>query len=678
MTCPEKQTIIKRKDLEARLFALFLFFMSYMKGFYMKKIFESGKFEIGCNYWASHAGIEMWHDWREDIVEADIARLEAQNVRIMRIFPLWSDFQPIKMHYAWANLEREMRIGEDLPDKSTPEGRAGIDPVMVERFETFCRIAEKHGMKLIVGLLTGWMSGRMFVPAALERLDLLNDAEAVMWEIRYVRYMVGRFKNEDCILAWDLGNECTCLGKDKDRYSFYRWVADISMAIKCEDGTRPVVSGMHGTFPNKENSRTPEVIGELTDIQTTHPYPLFTRFCNTDPITGIKSALHATAESLMYEGIGGKPCIVEEIGTLGNMLCSDENAASYARVSAFSSYAHDLRSFLWWCANEQSMLVHTPYDWNSVERELGLFYADGTPKPVCRELSALQTFADEFEKNESKLPRRITDALCILSEDQDPWAAAYGTFLLAKEAKLDVEFINGANGVIPDARVYLIPSADSDTVLNLGILKKIYKKVEDGATLYISNDIAMLSGFEALTGNRIETRVTNGASYDVEIPGTNEKIRLDAKANLTMTSVRSKVLCADENGSPALTVCNYGKGKVYFCAYPLERIAATRPDAVSGQLYRFYEALGIRNPAKCTHCENKFLGITEHEVSENKRIITLINYDKDTSVNEITLTGGWHFEKAYTNGDISLAEPTENGFRLLCEHNNGVFVVIEK
>lgn len=148
----------------------------------MKKIFESGKFEIGCNYWASHAGIEMWHDWREDVVEADIARLEAQNIRIMRVFPLWSDFQPIKMHYAWANLEREMRIGEDLPDKSTPEGRAGIDPVMVERFETFCRIAEKHGMKLIVGLLTGWMSGRMFVPAALERLDLLNDAEAVMWE----------------------------------------------------------------------------------------------------------------------------------------------------------------------------------------------------------------------------------------------------------------------------------------------------------------------------------------------------------------------------------------------------------------------------------------------------------------------------------------------------------------
>ena len=37
-----------------------------------QKLFESGKFFTGCNYWASHAGTNMWHDWQPDVVESDL------------------------------------------------------------------------------------------------------------------------------------------------------------------------------------------------------------------------------------------------------------------------------------------------------------------------------------------------------------------------------------------------------------------------------------------------------------------------------------------------------------------------------------------------------------------------------------------------------------------------------
>ena len=64
---------------------------------------------------------------------------------------------------------------------------------MIERFQYFADRAEENGLKLVVGLVTGWMSGRLFVPPALEGLNVLTDPLAIQWETRLVRYFVKRF-----------------------------------------------------------------------------------------------------------------------------------------------------------------------------------------------------------------------------------------------------------------------------------------------------------------------------------------------------------------------------------------------------------------------------------------------------------------------------------------------------
>ncbi len=636
------------------------------------KIFTEGKFEIGCNYWASHAGIEMWSRWDEAVVEADLKRLKDAKIRIIRMFPLWPDFQPIKMHYKGALDECEMRIGEDPLDLSTPEGRAGVDPVMVERFETFCRLAEKYDMKLVVGLLTGWMSGRMFVPTPFERFNLHTNPEAVMWEIKFVRYMVRRFKNEKAILAWDLGNECNCLSRS-NKYEFTRWCADISMAIRSEDGTRPVVSGMHGLRVANEERNDIRMLREEFDVDTTHPYPLFTPHCNTDPIGEMKSCLHATAESVMTSDISGNPCIVEEIGTLGTMMVSDEIGGYYARASAISSWAHDLRCFLWWCANEQSLLTHTPYDWNAVERELGLFRLDGTPKPVCESLTSVQTFVDGFEAEFGKLPARITDAVCVLTREQDTWAAAYGTFLLAKQAGLDLKFCF-ADDTLPDSDVYLIPSINGTATMNKAKYEQIFAKVAEGATLYMSNDSMVISDFERISGNRVDTSVRAGYTYSVDLP-CGEKAALQADANIVFTPVRSEVICRDENGNAAFTVAPYGKGKVYYCNYPIERIAGTKPNAIDMPLYSFYTAMDIKNPAKISSRDDRFVGITEHVLPDGRQLLVMINYDKNDREANVSI-GGRKLEKVLTMSDKTSHEATSDGFKINIEHNSCAVAVI--
>ncbi len=55
------------------------------------------------------------------------------------------------------------------------------------------------------------MSGRLFVPPALESRNVITDPIAILWETRFVRAFVRNFKDHPAVLAWDLGNECNCL-----------------------------------------------------------------------------------------------------------------------------------------------------------------------------------------------------------------------------------------------------------------------------------------------------------------------------------------------------------------------------------------------------------------------------------------------------------------------------------
>ncbi|MBU3113319.1 hypothetical protein [Clostridium lacusfryxellense] len=145
-----------------------------------KLIEDSGKFFTGCNYWASHAGTAMWSDWKPEVVDNDLKRLFEEGLEVLRIFPLWPDFQPIEMLYTSEGQEVEYRFGEELlPD--TEAGQAGVSIVAINRFREFIEIAKKYKFKIIIGLITGWMSGRLFVPQALKGKNIITDKMAIMW-----------------------------------------------------------------------------------------------------------------------------------------------------------------------------------------------------------------------------------------------------------------------------------------------------------------------------------------------------------------------------------------------------------------------------------------------------------------------------------------------------------------
>ena len=179
---------------------------------------------VGVNYWGSKAGVRMWREdeWDEASVEKDIAALAAHGVELMRVFPTWSEFQPLmrekKFQAKHGTILRE-GTDEEIVDP------LWLDPGAMGRFATLCDMAARHGVRLMVSLVTGWMSGRLFAPSIVENMNLITDPEALMWEGRFARAFVRRMRGHPAIIAWDLGNECNCMGAVESQAQAWTFVA---------------------------------------------------------------------------------------------------------------------------------------------------------------------------------------------------------------------------------------------------------------------------------------------------------------------------------------------------------------------------------------------------------------------------------------------------------------------
>jgi endo-1,4-beta-mannosidase len=187
---------------------------------------QQGNFVVGCNYWASNAGTHMWRDFWPDIIEKDFKQLSENGIKVLRVFPLWPDFQPIYQIYSGQGSKKYISFKDEPLPVSGP-GASGVSELQLQHFEVFADLAGKYNLKLIVGLVTGWMSGELYVPPALEGRNILTDAESITWQQKFVTTFVNRFKNHTAIIAWDFGNECNVMENVDNHYQAYVWASVI-------------------------------------------------------------------------------------------------------------------------------------------------------------------------------------------------------------------------------------------------------------------------------------------------------------------------------------------------------------------------------------------------------------------------------------------------------------------
>ena len=600
-----------------------------------------GSFTVGCNYWASHAGTHMWRDWKPEIVEQDFKRLSGNGLKVLRVFPLWPDFQPICQVRGYAGGGKYIGF-KDSPLPPTGPGSNGVSEEQLRHFEVLADLARKYNLKLIVGLVTGWMSGQLYVPPALEGKKILTDPDSLMWQQKYVTTFVHRFKSHPAIIAWDFGNECNCMGGAANYAEAYVWSSVIAGAIRSEDTSRPVVSGMHGLGVDDNARWRIADQAALTDVLTIHPYSLFTPYAAQDQINGIRAILHSAAESRLYADIGGKPCLTEEIGVLGPMTSGEREKAAFARAALFSNWAHDGRGMLWWCGFDQLGLGFSPYNYAAVEQELGLFKQDGTPKPVLAEFRNFSHFLETLPFK--ALPPRKTEAVCLLTEGQDNWAAAYGSFILAKQAGFDLQF-QKAGQALKEAPVYLMPSVKG------GIFKdswfEVLDRVKAGATLYLSWDSAYMPTLTEPMGIEIRTNIERRGAMRFIAKFGNDRLDFEtvAERKLDIDPRNSAVLAREPDGNPAFMVSSYGKGKIYLLTFPREvNLATTVGSFDKGKpAYRDLYRLVAKDAAadRVLTQDNPYVGVTEHPMADAGKVVVLINYDFNDASLGVKLKEGW-------------------------------------
>jgi hypothetical protein len=604
---------------------------------------SQGSFSLGCNYWASHAGTHMWRDWRPDVIDEDFKVLSANGIRILRVFPLWPDFQPIHQVYSSGGSRKYIGFGDE-PLPATGPGSSGVSQEQLDHFRVMADLAQKYNLKLLVGIVTGWMSGQLYVPPALEGKDILTDPESLMWQQKLVTTFVSSFKDHPAIIGWDFGNECNVMQNLENYHQAYVWASVISGAIRSVDKTRPVVSGMHGL--GAEDNAIWRIIDQaaLTDLLTTHPYSLFTPYASQDPVNSIRTEMHSVAEGRLYADIGGKPCLTEETGVLGPNTAGGAEKAAFASTMLFSNWAHDCKGMLWWCGFDQLSLDFSPYNYSAVEQELGLFRQDRSPKPVLFEY---RNFAGFLGKLPFKtLPPRKTEAVCILTEGQDNWAVAYNTFILAKQAGFDITF-RKSEQEIPDAPVYLMPSVKGLDAIFKDSWYNILDRVKKGATLYLSLDFAYLPTLTKPLGIEIKSNIQRRGALKFSATLGDKSLSFEtfSERKLNIGPGECKVLGKEADGNPAYILSRYGKGLIYLLTFPLEANLAVTTGAFdkdSPEYFRIYKQFtGDVAGERILTQDNPYIGVTEHSLGNDEKVVVLINYNYDTAESAFHVKEGW-------------------------------------
>ncbi len=602
-------------------------------------------FLLGCNFWDSKSGTDMWLNFDEASLTADLDALAASGVSSIRCFPNWRDFQPVTALRSWRGNLSEYRLTGDR----LPENEYYIDEEMIKRFRIFARLCEERGISLVVSVLTGWMSGRLFYPPCLEGKNLICDHEALMFEEKFVRGFVKMTKDIKNIVMWDLGNECNCLGPSTSRATSYVWTANVRNAILASDTSRPISSGMHGLDFSPMSTWAIADQGALTDYLTPHPYPSPTIGGDVDPADRMRTTMLPTAQCAYYEGVSHKPVILQEQGTFSDMLIDRLGASDFMRVNICSAIANDVKGYFWWCGMEHLHLTKPPYTWSMIERELGLLQADRTPKPVGEVMKQMS----EVIASLPELPRKEENAVIILSAEQNQWAIGATSYILAKRAGLSPvirSFTDIDN--IPHVPIYILPSIVGWAPLHKEIIDVLTDRVEnEGATLLLSTESGFITEFERIVGMRSHGMCKGGVG-SMTFGGT--ELPIEYGKHFDLQSIGAEVIASDRDGTPVFSRNKFGKGYVYFLAFPPEamlwRTVGAYGEGKADYSLLYAEAAREVIASQPTAAKNPETPLTLHK-TEDGYIIIAVNYTSTTQNARLKIKEGYSLLPIYGSFD---------------------------
>ena len=326
------------------------------------------QFLTGVNYWPRHQGVRLWKDWTPEDIRSQFAEMNRVGLDLARVFLLWEDFQPVREYRGYMSPQEPFARGHaSNPDVDIEAQPGYLDPTMLDRFDRMIEFARENDLRLIPTLLVGWMSGTCFEPPHLRGRNIFTDPSMLHYQIVYMRAMADRYKDEPVIYAWDLGNEQNCFQPCASRDAAWTWTCSLTGALKLHDPNHLVTSGMHSLAHCRleDHAWMIQDVAEHCDFTTVHPYPGFFEECHEE-LTHPRTTYLPAWQNRLYEGVGGKPVMCQEFGSLGGSAAREDKAAVYARTVLGSLLANESMGALWWCHTDFTCLDSLPYAVNQM------------------------------------------------------------------------------------------------------------------------------------------------------------------------------------------------------------------------------------------------------------------------------------------------------------------------
>ena len=129
-------------------------------------------------------------------------------------------------------------------------------------------------------------------------------------------------------------------------------------------------------------------------------------------------------------------------------------------------------------------------------------------------------------------------------------------------------------------------------------------------------------------------------------------IQLKSAKKSVLKAETAKVLAYNQDRNPAFICNNYGKGKIYYLNYPMEKYITNNTGIFNADnesnYWKVYNIVKQNAPtSKVLLTTSTKVGFTEHIVDENTRMIVAINYFPSKEYIDIKLKEGWAVSKVY-------------------------------
>lgn len=328
---------------------------------------------VGVNYTPRRGWFHSWLDFDANDVRRDFEAIAALGLDHVRVFPLWPLLQP---------------------------NRTLIRPQAIADVVAVADAAAEQGLSVSVDVLNGHLSSFDFLPSWLvtwHRRNLFTDPLAISGERALIGELAAALHDHPAATGLTLGNEfaqfaapvephrhpafCPAVPTEIDS-----WLGEMFSAVR--EGW-PGGVHTHGfdddVFFVDEHPFTPRHAVTYGDVTTVHAWVFTSGLALAGrPVRDLALFPRYLVDLAAAWGGPDRRIWLQEVGAPRTLISDADAPAFMSGVLDAIVDVPELDAVTWWCSHDVNRDLA---DFPEVEYALGLFDADGRPKPEARLLA---------------------------------------------------------------------------------------------------------------------------------------------------------------------------------------------------------------------------------------------------------------------------------------------------